>query len=175
MPLHQFDELRNALRLAKTNFLIGYHFWAIPVHTPKRFEQPIPEGRRWPSLEKDYADLARLTQEYRDLELNLWRNYERSLARALIKEGYELVLHYCELTNQKQCFQDWPTKRFYRMLRNAFSHTTGGTIKWTYGNSPIAWRQYTYTSVNDGDQVSIETREALELHEELQDFAEKLA
>ena len=63
--------------------------------------------------------------------------------RALLKESFELVKTYANSNNQKPKFQNFPSYRFHRLLRNAISHNfcwdlqTRGNF---YGYLPLNWR-----------------------------------
>lgn len=164
--------LLEGLACVRSNFLIGYHFWALPVHGPSRFREAIPPAHASPELVIEYDGLARLMGWRRDVELQLWENYRRGIARALIKESFELTLYYCTVSKQVPILKAWGTFPFFRLLRNAMSHSTGARIRWTYGSQPIAWRSYKYTPQNDGDDIALTASESLALHAELQAFVE---
>jgi len=163
--------LVEALACAKTNFLIGYYFGASPIG-PSHFLEPLPPSCTWPSLDKEYADMSALMKWRRDVELQLWENYRNGLVRALIKESYELVFHYCKASGQVAIFQEWSHFRLLRLLRNAMSHTTGGIIRWTYGAAVIEWRTYQYTPESDGRHIILTTEDAFDLHAELRQFVD---
>ena len=164
--------LVEALAVARSNYLIGYHFWAMPVDGRTLFLEKLPVRRVWDNLTKEYKNLAAL-MEYRHIEIQLWKNYRRGLGRALIKESFELTLHYCKVSGQVDKLRTWKNFRFIRLLRNAMSHTNGSIIKWTYGNEPITWRDYTYTSESDGDDIKLTDEEGLDLQKELQEFVDE--
>ena len=164
--------LVEALAVARSNYLIGYHFWAMPVDGRTLFLEKLPPRRVWDNLTTEYKNLVAL-MGYRHIELQLWENYRRGLGRALIKESFELTLHYCRISGQSDDFRVWKHFRFIRLLRNAMSHTNGSIIKWTYGKESITWRDYTYTPENDGDEIRLTDEEGLDLQKELQEFVDE--
>ena len=59
------------------------------------------------------------------------RNYENSLLRTMMREAHELILLYCEETDQFATYKAEPWFQFARVMRNIISHKEGGTLrKW---------------------------------------------
>jgi len=94
---------------------------------------------------------------------------EKSLKRALLREGHELILLYCEETNQVDKYKAEPWFQFARIIRNAVSHKQGGILReWPKdlqkkGISSVSWRNRTLQTSNIGQEIQFTHQEALQL------------
>ena len=104
------------------------------------------------------------------------RNYENSLLRTLLREAHELILWYCEETNQSSIYRAEPWFQFARVLRNVLSHKEGGTLhKWPgdlrkRGITSVKWREKTLDTTKLGHRLVFYPTEGLELVKDQIDF-----
>jgi hypothetical protein len=74
------------------------------------------------------------------------RNYENSLLRTLVREAHEMILLYCEQSQQFSKYKAEPWFQFARVLRNVISHKESGTLRgWPSdllksGITSVSWR-----------------------------------
>lgn len=115
--------------------------------------------------------LGPLSQRLTDpaLRERFLRNYENTLLRALLRESHELILLYCEDTNQFSIYKDEPWFQFARIMRNVVSHKQGGLLtKWPEdlrkkGTCTARWRNRTLDTTMIGSGISFYHNEALQL------------
>jgi len=96
--------------------------------------------------------------------------------RALIKESFELIKDYCDVTNQSSSFRAETWHQFARMIRNCLSHN----FRFEFNNHdkkllPVLWKNRTIDSSMDGQQLQLNFFgyvETWELFSEYQDFVE---
>lgn len=94
---------------------------------------------------------------------------EKSLKRALLREGHELILLYCEETNQVGKYKAEPWFQFARIIRNVVSHKQGGILReWPKdlqkkGISSASWRSRIIEETNVGQEIQFTHQEALQL------------
>jgi hypothetical protein len=106
------------------------------------------------------------------------RNYENSLLRALVREAHELILLYCEETQQYAVYKAEPWFQFARILRNVLSHKECGTLReWPNdlvkkGISSVTWRSKTFDTTMLGKPLVFYPTDGLELIKDQIDFVE---
>lgn len=104
------------------------------------------------------------------------RNYQNSLVRAMVREAHELILQYCEETNQFPVYKAAPWFQFARIMRNIVSHKEGGTLRaWPsdlmkQGITSVTWRTKTLDTSMLGTPISFYPPDALELLKDQIDF-----
>jgi hypothetical protein len=126
------DELLNGLNNLLNNFLFGF---VCPKLTPNEiWKSAASKTAVFASHDGEVQiHLGPLTRRAFDADYNprdgFKRNYENSLLRALLRESHELILWYCEETNQFPAYKAEPWFQFARILRNVISHKEGGTLR----------------------------------------------
>jgi hypothetical protein len=109
---------------------------------------------------------------------NLIGEFEKSLKRALVSEGHELILSYCEATNQVDLYKAVPWFQFARIMRNVVSHKQGGTLReWPNdlrkkGITQVSWRKRTIDINMIGREIEFTHQEALQLLADQFEFAQ---
>ena len=108
----------------------------------------------------------------------LIEEFENNLKRALVSEGHELILGYCEETNQFAIYKAEPWFQFARIIRNVVSHKDGGALR----NWPpeltkavvteVSWRRRTLEMRSVGQEIPFTHHEALQLFQDQFDFAQ---
>lgn len=93
-------------------------------------------------------------------------------------EAHELLLAYCEHTNQFPTYKALAWFQFARIVRNAASHKQGGIIGWpkdlkNAGVSEVTWRHRTIRESDDGSELQMPDAEALQLIGDMMDFLAK--
>ena len=97
------------------------------------------------------------------------KNYENSLLRTLLRESHELILWYCEESNQFSVYKAEPWFQFARILRNVISHKEGGTLReWPKDLikkeiTSVTWRSRTIDTTMVGHRLVFYPPEGLEL------------
>jgi hypothetical protein len=107
----------------------------------------------------------------------LIEEFENNLKRALASEGHEVIIGYCEETNQFSAYKAEPWFQFARIIRNVVSHKDGGVLRnWPpdltkAGVSKVSWRTRTLEASMVGQSVSFTHHEALLLFQDQLEFA----
>jgi hypothetical protein len=104
---------------------------------------------------------------------SLFDEYEKSLKRSLLSEGHELILLYCEDTNQFPIYKAQPWFQFARIIRHIVSHKDGGILRrWPpdQGMKMATWRTRTLDPSMVGQPVDFLPYEALQLFQDQLDF-----
>lgn len=84
-----------------------------------------------------------------DYKRAVTEEFENCLKRAAVREGHEILLLYCEQTNQFGTYKSQPWFQFARIIRNVVSHKDAGVLrKWPRdlkdaGISRVSWRHHT--------------------------------
>jgi hypothetical protein len=173
------DELLNGLNIVLNNFLYGCvcpklvppELWRDAANKTAVFEGrageiQIPLG----PLVRRAFDLDYSTRE------GFKRNYENSLLRTLMRDAHELILLYCEETQQFLKYKAEPWFQFARVLRNVMSHKEGGTVReWpkdllAKGITSVTWRGRTIDTTMLGQRLVFYPPEGLELVKDQIDF-----
>jgi hypothetical protein len=103
--------------------------------------------------------------------------FENCLKRAAVREGHELLLLYCEQTNQFQVYKAQPWFQFARIIRNVVSHKDAGMLReWPSdlkraGISSVFWHQHVLAESMVGSAVAFTLYDALNLLKDQIDFA----
>ena len=103
---------------------------------------------------------------------------EKSLKRALSREGHELILLYCQETHQVEKYKVVPWFQFARIIRNVVSHKQGGILReWPddlrkKGITRASWRNRTLEITMVGLEIPFSPQEALQLFADQFDFAQ---
>jgi len=99
----------------------------------------------------------------------LTEEFENCLKRASVREGHEVILLYCEETNQFLLYKSQPWFQFARIVRNVVSHKSAGVLRqWpndltNSGVHQVTWRGRTLDSTMVGHEVDFTIQEALQL------------
>ena len=115
---------------------------------------------------------------YQQNRTNALSELEKSLKRALLREGHELILLYCEETKQVEKYKALPWFQFARIIRNLVAHKQGGTLReWPKDLQKkhiisASWRNRTLNTSMVGLEVSFTHQEALQLFADQFDFAQ---
>lgn len=108
--------------------------------------------------------------------IQLIDEYEKSLRRTLLREGYEVILDYCGGTNQLDKYKAEPWFQFVRIMRNVVSHKEGGILReWPINLmekciTSVAWRNRVLGTSMVGQVVDFTPAEALTLFYDQMDF-----
>lgn len=178
------NELLGALHNLLNNFVVGL---VLPRIVPEAEWRKLADRRatfQAPDGSLLHIDLTPLATNFsnpRDRKL-LIDEYENGLKRSLLSEGHEVLLAYCEQTNQFAVYKAEPWFQFARILRNVVSHKDGGILRaWPAdltkaGKTTVAWRARTLDSSQVGKPVEFTHNEALQLFADQLQFAQsKLA
>lgn len=123
------------------------------------------------------APIAERLSDSNDRE-DLINEYEKSLKRTLLREGHEIILAYCEVSNQFSKYKDEPWFQFARIIRNVVSHKDGGILKeWPKdltkkSITTVSWRTRTLDTSMIGKFVEFTPYEAIQLFDDQKTFAE---
>jgi len=144
-------------------------------------ERAIFKGPDGSLMHVDLAPLVANLSNPADRKI-LVEEYENGLKRALLSEGHEMILAYCEATNQFSLYKGQPWFQFARIIRNVVSHKDGGILRtWPpdltkAGITAVAWRSRMLDASTVGKPVEFTHHEALQLFKDQVDFAQsKLA
>ncbi|MHB8089391.1 MAG: hypothetical protein ACYDH2_14205, partial [Anaerolineaceae bacterium] len=103
---------------------------------------------------------------------------EKSLKRALVREGHELILLYCEESGQVAKYKMAPWFQFARIIRNIVSHKQGSILReWPkdlikQGVVTVSWRSRTLSTSMIERVISFTHQEALQLFADQFEFAQ---
>ena len=165
------QELLSALTNTWQNFVIGLLLiqfmpeekWISLSQHGIRFDGPIGP---WFQVPQDWsADVLGNRQKRGDATGEL----EKSLKRALLREGHELILLYCQETHQVEKYKIVPWFQFARIIRNVVSHKQGGNLHdWpndlrNRGITSVSWRNRTLEISMLGQKIPFSHQEALQL------------
>jgi hypothetical protein len=109
----------------------------------------------------------------------LVEEFENGLKRALVSEGPEVILAYCEETNQFTLYKTEPWFQFARLIRNVVFYKDGGILRsWPSdlqraGVDQVHWRSRMLDSRKVGKAVEFTHHEALQLFKDQMEFARK--
>ena len=177
------EELLNGLNNLLNNFLYG--LVCPKLVTPEVWSEASRKAAVFKGREIEIQiQLGPLSKRILDprLRVGFTRNYENSLLRALVRESHELILLYCEQTDQFRIYEAEPWFQFARILRNIVSHKEGGILReWpksllANGIISVAWRDRTFDTTMVGTALIFYPPEGLELLKDQIDFvASKLS
>ena len=172
-------ELLNGLNIVLNNFLYG--FMCPKLVPPESWMGISGKAAIFESLEGEIQiQLGPLIRRAFDDDYTaregFKRNYENSLLRALMREAHELILLYCEETDQFSKYKTEPWFQFARVLRNVISHKEGGTLrKWPRdlldsGITSVTWRAKTIDTAMLGQRLVFYPSDGLQLVKDQIDF-----
>lgn len=173
-------ELMGALNNILNNFVLGMVLSRIvPAAEWQKLvnERATFKGPGGSLLHVDLAPLVANLSNQTDRKI-LVEEYENGLKRALLSEGHEVILAYCEATNQFSLYKTQPWFQFARIIRNVVSHKDGGILRtWPQdltkaGVATVAWRTRTLDASMVGKPIEFTHHEALQLFKDQMDFAQ---
>ena len=167
-------ELLSQLENAKNNYILGLAALALFAT-----EEPYPLiEKSWCSFgpySLSFDQVANLLKNREDKEIAL-KEFTKMLLRALVKESFELIKDYCNVSKQTSSFPSQPWYQFARMIRNCLSHSFRFEFsKYDKGLLPVSWKGKTITTAMDGSYLKLSFFgyvEAWELFTEMSSFAE---
>jgi hypothetical protein len=126
------------------------------------------KGQQGDLLRIDIAPLCNSLSNPADKKI-VTEEFENCLKRASVREGHEVILLYCEETNQFPLYKAQPWFQFARIIRNVVSHKHAGNLRqWpndlaNKGVNQVAWRGRTLDTTMVGSEVDFTIQEALQL------------
>ena len=174
------NELLGALHNILNNFVFGMVLSRIVP--PAEWQKLIRESATFkgPDGSLLHVDLAPLVANFSnpvDRKI-LVEEYENGLKRALLSEGHEVILAYCEATDQFSLYKAQAWFQFARIIRNVVSHKDGGFLRtWPVdltktGVATVAWRLHLLDASMVGKPIEFKHHEALQLFKDQMDFAQ---
>lgn len=112
-----------------------------------------------------------------DYKKAVTEEFENCLKRATVREGHEILLLYCEQTNQFGIYKSQPWFQFARIIRNVVSHKDAGVLrKWPCdlkdaGILQVSWRHRALDESMVGSAVPFTLYDALLLLKDQIQFA----
>ena len=109
---------------------------------------------------------------------NVIGEFEKTLKRAMLREGHELILLYCEQTKQTEIYKAVSWFQFARIIRNIVSHKQNSILQiWPRdltdkGISQVSWRNRTLNASMVGQEISFTHQEAMQLFADQMTFAQ---
>lgn len=177
------DELLNGLNNVLNSFLYG--LLCSRLIPPDKWHSVSTSAMLFEGKDIDIKiALGPLSQRLTDPSLRerFLRNYENTLLRVPLRESHELILLYCEETNQFPIYRDEHWFQFARIMRNVVSHKQGGLLtKWPEdlkkkGICNASWRSRTLDTTMIGSAISFNPNEALQMQSDQAEFVKlKLA
>jgi hypothetical protein len=165
------NELISQLENAKNNWILGLA--AISLFNNEE-SLPILEKRhcKFGGYTVQFKQVSNLLSNPSDRDIAI-KEFLKSQKRALIKESFELIKDYCDVTNQSSSFKAEPWYQFARMIRNCLSHN----YRFEFKNHdkkllPVLWKNRTIDSSMDGQELQLNYVETWEFFSEYQDFVE---
>jgi hypothetical protein len=162
------DELLNGLNIVLNNFLYG--FVCPKFVPPERWEEASSKTVVFGEVEIQLGPLVKRAFEADfTAREGFKRNYENSLLRTMMREAHELILLYCDETQQFPIYKAQPWFQFARVLRNVMSHKEGGTLReWPKdllkkGITSVTWGSKTFDTTMLGHRLVFYPPEGLEL------------
>lgn len=174
------NELVGALHNVLNNFIFGMaSSRLVPQETWQKVstERATFQGLQGELLQVDLEPLSRNMANPSDRKI-LVEEFENGLKRAMMREGHELILWYCEDTNQFHLYKSEPWFQFGRIIRNIVSHKQGGILrKWPKdlkdkGITQVSWRNRTLDITMEGKDIDFTHHEALQLFKDQLDFVQ---
>lgn len=172
------NELIGALHNILNNFVFGIvssRFVAQETWEKLATECAVFQAPQGELLHVELEPLSRNMANPSDRKI-LVEEFEKSLKRAMMSEGHELILWYCEETKQYQNYKTEPWFQFARIIRNIVSHKQGGVLRqWPEdlkkkGISQVSWRNRIIDEKMVGKDIEFTHHEALQLFKDQLDF-----
>jgi hypothetical protein len=174
------EELLAGLQNVRNNYLFGM----LLTYAVKGSAFESLRGKRvelvdrWGSATFDPSAIVTVISDPKQYGVIL-EEYRKSLRRAAMREGYELLYKYCIHTNQWEKARNNPLIQFARVIRNIVSHQEGGTQReWPnglrdMGVTTVSWRGTTIAKRMKGQPIEFGQSQAALLLQDQIDFAEK--
>ena len=169
------DESLNGLNIVLNNFLYG--IVCPKLVPPERWKEASSKTAVFGDVEIQLGPLVNRAFEADFTACDGFkRNYENSLLRTMMREAHELILLYCEETQQFPIYKAEPWFQFARVLRNVMSHKEGGTLReWPKyllknGTASVTWRSKTFDTTMLGHRLVFYPPEGLELMKDQIEF-----
>ena len=170
------DELLNGLNIVLNNFLYG--FVCPTLVSPEQWRVVARQAAVFEDVEIKLGALVGRAFDagFTARDQGFQRNYENSLLRTMVREAHEMILLYCEETNQLPVYRAEPWFQFARVLRNVISHKEGGTLReWprdllNRGITSVSWRARAFDTTMVGRRLVFYPPEGLELLKDQIDF-----
>jgi len=178
------QELLGAMNAILNNYLLGMLMTRVTrAENWTSQKEEIASFQGPPPLEKDIltVNVKHIIQGMLNPSSNriLVIEFENVLKRALVSEGHEAILNYCEQSNQFPKYKATPWFQFARIIRNVVSHKTGGILQQWPGDltkagvTSVTWRHKTIDIGMVGKEVTATHYDVLKLYSDQLVFAEK--
>ena len=172
------SELGAQLHSVLNNFVFGIALRC--CFPPTLWQQLANEQLAFGNDERAVIKLAPLINRLSNEEdrQHLFDEYEKSLKRSLLSEGHELILAYCEATNQFSQYKAQTWFQFARIIRNIVSHKNCGiVVKWPpdlakNGIKSGGWRARAIDDSMVGHAVDFTPYEAIQLFDDQMNFVQ---
>lgn len=165
-------ELLSQLENAKNNYILGLAALAL-FATEESYPLLEKSTCSFGSYSLSFAQVANLLRKQEDKEIAV-KEFMKMLLRALIKETFELIKSYCEVSKQASLFTGQPFYQFARLIRNCLSHNFRFEFsKYDKVLLPVSWNSKTITLAMDGNYLELSFFgyvETWELFTEMQAF-----
>jgi hypothetical protein len=164
-------ELLNALGNILTNNIYGLVLTRLVPDERWNTISPTVATFRGPQGDLIHIDIAPLCKNmvHPASKKNVTEEFENCLKRASVREGHEVILLYCEETNQFQLYKSQTWFQFARIIRNVVSHKQAGVLReWPNdllkkGITQVTWRSRVLDASMVGTDVEFTIQEALQL------------
>jgi hypothetical protein len=167
-------ELISQLENAKNNYILGLAALAL-FATEESYSLLEKSSCSFGSYSLSFNQVANLLRKREDKEIAV-KEFTKMLLRALVKESFELIKGYCNVSKQTSSFTSQPWYQFARMIRNCLSHNFRFEFKkYDKGLLPVSWKGKTITAAMDRSYLELSFLgyvEAWELFSEMNSFAE---
>ena len=168
-------ELLSQLENAKNNYILGLAALAL-FATEESYPVIEKSSCSFGSYSLSFDQVANLLKKREDKEIAL-KEFTKMLLRALVKESFELIKDYCDVSKQTSSFTSQLWYQFARMIRNCLSHNFRFEFR-SHDKAllPVSWKGKTITREMDGSYLELSFFgyiEAWELFTEMSYFAER--
>ena len=169
-------ELLSQLENAKNNYILGLAALAL-FATEESYPLLEKSWCRFGSYTLSFAQVANLLKDPEDKKLAL-KEFLKMLLRTLVKESFELIKDYCNISKQMSSFTSQPWYQFARIIRNSLSHN----FKFKFSEYdknllPVSWKGKTITMAMDGSYLELSFfgyADAWDLFTEMKSFVEHI-
>jgi len=168
-------ELLSQLENAKNHYILGLAALAL-FATEESYPLIEKSSCSFGSYSLSLDQVANLLRKREDKEIAL-KQFTKMLLRAMVKESFELIKDYCDVSKQTSSFTSQPWYQFARMIRNCLSHSFRFEFrKYDKGLLPVSWKGKSITTAMDGSHLELSFFgyvEAWELFAEMNSFTER--
>lgn len=176
-------ELLNSLENLKNNFFYG--FVATQMLPDEAWEKiingkKIACNQKAVTFGKYLVGLAsHMIGEDKKSKKVIIDEFRRSLMRAMLREPHEIILKYCEETNQFNVYKDQPWFQFMRIIRNTCSHKEGGILReWPYdlqkrNITSVRWKKRKLDVSMVGKHIEFNIPDTFDAWHDIKLFAER--